>query len=123
MEPWRCALCSTRAAASGALGACSAARRLARQFTTMSAAYAAETMPHTIQEPAKQQPMIPMVNQPFYTTNTAGFGQQPQGFASDFSGPPHYRSHKLLRTFTCPHEQVCHLHPQPRAQTQFHRVR
>ena len=65
-----------------------------RQLTTMSAAYAAETMPHTMQEPAKQQPqqpmmqqpMMPMVNQPFYTTSTAGFGQQPQGFASDFSG-------------------------------------
>jgi hypothetical protein len=53
-----------------------------RQLTTMSAAYAAETMPHTMpnimQQPAMQQPAMqqPMMSMGF---NQHGFNQVPQG--------------------------------------------
>ena len=50
-----------------------------RQLTTMSAAYAPETMPHTMQpqQPTMQQPMMPMGNQGFSqpVSGFSGFGQ------------------------------------------------
>jgi len=58
-----------------------------RQLTTMSAAYAPETMPHTMQPPQAMQPQQPMMPMGSTGFSQPAFGQQ-MGFGQGYNQMP-----------------------------------